>query len=82
MPWATMSDHFVRAQLVKLEVDRLVAEGREAAITDPDRAAAICAELDVLVTSLEAIRREQLIEQLAPPPRVRRRWSLFGGRRP
>lgn len=72
-----VSDHTTRAQLVMLEVNRLVAEGRRC--SDRERIRAIAAELDVLSTSLYEIRREQLLAELereqAPAPR-RRWWQL------
>lgn len=67
-----MSEGHVRLQLVGLEARRLQREGQSC--SDPERLAAIVAELDVLVASAEDIRRDPLIEQLERSAPRRRRW--------
>lgn len=67
-----------RAQLVKLEVDRLL--GELARCSDPSLAAAIRDELDVLIVSLRDIHREQLIAQITDADRERRPWWRRWGR--
>jgi hypothetical protein len=64
-----------RAQLVKLDVDRLSAEARTAS---PERVKAIQAEIEVRVDALRQIRAEQLIADAngyrSPEQPKRRRW--------
>ena len=64
------SDHVVRAQLVGVQVQRLMAEASRC--NDLARLDAIRAEMEVLQDSLLDIRAEQLQEQLGGPPK--RRW--------
>jgi hypothetical protein len=74
-------ERLARAQLVKLEVDRLAAEA--AVSSDLDRIQAISAEMDVLYASLLEIRREQLVEQVErSQPKPKRSWweRLLGTR--
>lgn len=70
-----MSDHFVRAQLVKLDVDKLAGEAQRC--NDPERIRAIGDEIEVRLESLREIHREQLMEQLAPPPSRRPWWKFW-----
>jgi hypothetical protein len=76
-----MSEHLARAQLVKLEVDRLAAEA--AVSSDLDRIQAIGAEIAVLHASLIDIHREQLVELIERSrPKPKRSWwgRLLGTR--
>ena len=60
-----------RAQLIQLEVNRLVREA-ERLRDDAGRLTAIREEMELLLQSLEEIRREQLLEEINPPKR--KRW--------
>jgi len=63
-----------RAELVKLQMNRIDRRARRAADAGDQAALAACAaEQDVLLESMEAIREEQLISML-PKPKPRRRW--------
>lgn len=68
-----MSDHLARAQIVQLEVEKLMDEADRT--TDLARLEAIADEMIVRLDSVREIRREQLEEQLDPPTKPkRRRW--------
>jgi len=66
-----VSERMARAQLIQLEVNRLLREA-ERSRGDASRLVAIREEMEVLVESLEEMRREQLREEINPPKR--KRW--------
>lgn len=69
-----MMEFLARAQLVKLEVDRLGSEARHC--SDPDRLDAIQREMEVLHNSMLEIRREQIISMM-PKPKGRPWWKFW-----
>lgn len=63
-----MDEFFIRATAVKQRVDRLSAEARRC-LRNPERLAAIEAEMAQAVQALEDIREEQLVSMLPKPKR-------------
>lgn len=68
-------EFLTRAQLVKLEIDRLGAEAR--LCTNAERMTAIRQEMEVLHNSMLDIRREQIISMM-PKPKSRPWWKFWG----
>lgn len=71
---STAMEFLTRAQIVKLEIDRLGMEARTCA--DSDRLDAIRREMEVLHASMLNIRREQL-ESMLPKPKRRPAWKFW-----
>ena len=72
---AETMEFFARAQLVKLEIDRLGAEARTC--RDLERLEAITREMDVLHASMLDIRRDQILSTM-PKPKGRPWWKFWG----